>query len=80
MAIAIQQRYVAKDSIELVLEASESNKAIPDSIEKLCTQRGHRSGGDWEGSQVPAVPAQEGASPNVADQPAIFRFGRRAGS
>ena len=34
MAIAIQQRYVAaKDSIELVLEASKN--AIPDSIEKL---------------------------------------------
>ena len=34
LVIAIQQRYVAaKDSIELVLEASK--QAIPDSIEKL---------------------------------------------
>ena len=34
LAMVIQQKYVgAKDSIELVLEASK--KAIPDSIEKL---------------------------------------------
>ena len=36
LAVAIQQRYVvAKDSIELVLEASK--KAIPDNIERLHT-------------------------------------------
>ena len=35
LAVAIQQRFAAaKDSIELVLEASK--KAIPESIEKLC--------------------------------------------
>ena len=61
--------------------AEERERTRPEGYRAAGTQeRHHRSGGGWKGSQIPAVPAQEGSSQHVADQPEIVRFRRRAGS